>query len=325
MTAAGNDSPTAITEWAADCPQEILAALGVRRDPFTGRHRPPSTRTTCRVLARVDAEALDAAVCGYLAGHAATADPGDLGAQEIIRSEREQRRAAAHQREQQEHPRDPGEPALLPGCAGDGKVVRGAVRPDGTKVNLLAVMSHTHGTVIAQREIPAKTNEIPELADTIEYLDLIGTVVTLDALHTQVETARHLTDTKNAHYLMIVKGNQPTLHDTTAKLLTGKDTEFTATTHVSEDRGHGRRERRTVRTAPATGIDFPHAKQVLRIRRDVGELHGPWTSKEIVYGITDLPPELAGPAQLDIYARAHWGIENRTHYVRSPGVAEPGA
>lgn len=55
---------------------------------------------------------------------------------------------------------------------------------------------------------------------------------------------------------------------------------------------------------------------MLRIRRDVSELNGPWTSKEIVYGITDMPPELAGPAQLHTYARAHWGIENQTHYIR---------
>jgi hypothetical protein len=36
-------------------------------------------------------------------------------------------------------------------------------------------------------------------------------VVTLDALHTQAETARHLIDDKKAHNLMIVKGNQPSL------------------------------------------------------------------------------------------------------------------
>jgi len=44
------------------------------------------------------------------------------------------------------------------------------------------------GCVRAQREIDAKTNEIPELAPAIACLDLIGTVVTLDALHTQAET-----------------------------------------------------------------------------------------------------------------------------------------
>ena len=65
------------------------------------------------------------------------------------------------------------------------------------------------GRVRAQREIDAKTNEIPELAPAIAHLDLTGTVVTLDALHTQAETARHLVEDKHAHYLMIIKGNQP--------------------------------------------------------------------------------------------------------------------
>jgi hypothetical protein len=36
--------------------------------------------------------------------------------------------------------------------------------------------------VRAQREIDAKTSEIPELAPAITHLDLIGQVVTLDAL-----------------------------------------------------------------------------------------------------------------------------------------------
>lgn len=41
-----------------------------------------------------------------------------------------------------------------------------------------------------------------------------------------------------------------------------------------------------MRTAPAYGIDWPHAAQVLRICRDTGPTHGPWTGKEIAYGIT---------------------------------------
>jgi hypothetical protein len=80
--------------------------------------------------------------------------------------------------------------------------------------------------------------------------------------------------------------------------------------------GHGRREKRTIRTAPADGIDWPGAAQVLRIRRDAGPTRGPWAGKEIVYGITSLPADLAGPRHLAVYARQHWAIENRKHYVR---------
>jgi hypothetical protein len=43
---------------------------------------------------------------------------------------------------------------------------------------------------------------------------------------------------------------------------------------------------------------------------------GPWESKETAYDITSLPANLAGPRQLAIYARNHWGNLKREHYVR---------
>jgi hypothetical protein len=82
------------------------------------------------------------------------------------------------------------------------------------------------------------------------------------------------------------------------------------------NRGHGRIETRTIRTATAEGIEFPHGAQIFRLRRDRGGVDGVRTSKEIVYGITSLPADLAGPARLAAYTRGHWTIENRLHYVR---------
>jgi hypothetical protein len=43
FTAAGHDCPVAVAEWAAACSQATLAALGGRRDPWSGRVRPPGT------------------------------------------------------------------------------------------------------------------------------------------------------------------------------------------------------------------------------------------------------------------------------------------
>lgn len=113
-----------------------------------------------------------------------------------------------------------------------------------------------------------------------------------------------------------VKANQPSLLDAITARLAGTDEQFADTTWTDQGKGHGRREKRAIRTAPATGIDWPHAAQVLRIRRDAGPTRGPWESKEIAYGITSLPAALAGPRHLAIYARNHWAIENREHYVR---------
>jgi DDE_Tnp_1-associated len=91
FTAAGHDSPVAIAEWAAACSQATLAALGGRRDPWSGRVRPPGARTFSRVFARIDAEALNAAVHGYLdALDGVPAGP----LPEVTAHEREQRRSA---------------------------------------------------------------------------------------------------------------------------------------------------------------------------------------------------------------------------------------
>ncbi|MER6824644.1 hypothetical protein ABT352_01465 [Streptosporangium sp. NPDC000563] len=51
------------------------------------------------------------------------------------------------------------------------------------------------------------------------------------------------------------------------------------TGYTESDRGHGRSERRTVRTALADGVDFPGAVQVMRIVRHVADLRGSGSSK----------------------------------------------
>ena len=312
FTAVGHDSPSAIADWACGCSQEILVILGGRRDPWTRQVRPPCERTFRRVFTRVDAVAFNDVVHGYLAALPQAA----LDAlPETARHEREQRRAAAQARR-------PAVPGLLPQAAADGKTARGAVRPDGSQVHLLSAFHVGEGRTLAQREVAAKTNEIPELSPCIEGLDLAGMVLTLDALHTQRETARLLREDKGAHYLMIVKANQPTLLEQVTDALKGPDPDFAGTSWAEEGKGHGRREKRSIRTAPADGIDWPHAAQVLRIRRDTGPTTGPWASKEIAYGITSLPADCAGPRHLAIYARQHWGIENREHYVRDKTFGE---
>ena len=108
-------------------------------------------------------------------------------------------------------PRPPApEPGLLEQAAADGKTVRGAVRPDGSQVHLLSLFD-----VTGVRARPAgnrrQDQRDPRTGPAVAHLDLTGAVVTLDALHTQAETARYLVEDKHAHYLMIIKGNQPSL------------------------------------------------------------------------------------------------------------------
>ncbi|MER7645182.1 transposase [Streptomyces sp. NPDC126522] len=93
----------------------------------------------------------------------------------------------------------------------DSKTVRGARPADGTQVHLLAAMTGT-GLVTAHREVDGRTNEITVFQPLLAGVDLAYTVVTFDALHSQTAHARFLVDDKKAHYIAVIKGNQPLLH-----------------------------------------------------------------------------------------------------------------
>jgi len=62
--------------WVADAPPQVLAALGVLRDPRAGRFEPPDEATIRRVLEATDADALDAAVGSWLAAWSRAGDQG---------------------------------------------------------------------------------------------------------------------------------------------------------------------------------------------------------------------------------------------------------
>jgi GNAT superfamily N-acetyltransferase len=100
----------------------------------------------------------------------------------------------------------------------DGKTLRRAHDANQKPPHLLSAILHQEGIVVAQREVGEKTNEIPELPRLLEPLPLAGTVVTVDALHTQEATARYLVEEKKADYLFTVKDNQPTLKQDIADL-----------------------------------------------------------------------------------------------------------
>ncbi|MEU4234599.1 ISAs1 family transposase [Nonomuraea sp. NPDC026600] len=223
---------------------------------------------------------------------------------------REQRRVT---RRQITHPAPAG---LLPAAAIDGKACRGARTADGGCIFLVGAISHERGVVLGQSQVASKRCEGPAARTLLSQLEVAGMVLTLDALHTTKATARLITGQLNAHYVLILKGNQPLTRAAAHALLSGPDADWTQTTAIDDDSGHHRRERRTIRTVEVTGELFPGARQAFRLRRDVGEIDGPWTSKEIVYGITSLPTDLAGPAHLNHYERAHWTVENRLHWVR---------
>ena len=74
--------------------------------------------------------------------------------------------------------------------------------------------------------VDTKTNEIPVARQLFPELDLKGRFVSLDALHTQTETARDLVLEAGADYLLTAKDNQPTVHQNIEKLVPAPKADF---------------------------------------------------------------------------------------------------
>lgn len=97
------------------------------------------------------------------------------------------------------------------GVALDGKTLRGSRDGEKKGIQLLSAVVHGSGVVVAQMRVSDKTNEIPCVKPLLAALNLEGSVVTADALHTQKETTRYLVEDKKADYVLTVKENQPTM------------------------------------------------------------------------------------------------------------------
>ena len=150
----------------------------------------------------------------------------------------------------------------LRAVAVDGKTSRGARRADGTRVHLLGVAEHG-GRLLDHLEVDVKHNETSHFTELLGPVDLAGAVVTFDALHTVRANLDWLVSEKNAQYIAVVKRNQPLLHAQVRALPWRQVPAGSAT----RERGHGRAETRTLKAAHVSGLDFPHARQAIKITR----------------------------------------------------------
>jgi predicted transposase YbfD/YdcC len=242
---------------------------------------PPCESTIRRVLQRVDPDVLDQAVSAWLA-------------------------------------------ACSPPRAGwavfslDGKTSRGARCLDGRAGHLFAALDQVSGVVLGQRSVDPKTNEINAFGPLLDRLDITDSIITADALHTQRAHADYLRG-RGAHYILIVKGNQPSLH----RQLRSVPWKQVPAADTTSNKGHGRVETRTVKLIeiPA-GIAFPNAALAIQITRTRRPFAHKRVSRETVYAVTDLTYDDTTAAELADAIRGHWSIENRLHWIRDVTFAE---
>jgi predicted transposase YbfD/YdcC len=219
--------------------------------------------------------------------------------------------------------------AIMPSTSGtriaiDGKLARrshdrGADRPP---IDLVSAWATDARLVLGQVAVADQSNEIPAVPALLALLDVTGSVVTLDAMHCQTETA-HAIRTGGADYVLALKGNQPLTHDAVETFFAEAVREqWRGVPHerlVTEDAGHGRLEtRRYWTTTDAAllaylnpdGDTWPDLACVGMVERErTVDGH---TSRETRYYLSSLAGDVGAFATV---VRGHWGIENTQHWV----------
>jgi predicted transposase YbfD/YdcC len=307
FTAAGHDRLTAVGQWIARASQDDLARLRAPYDPVTGRFRAPDEKTIRTVLDRVDPAQLVRALLGPRSRVRTAPDGSPSRAVRDYRVRRRKQRTL-----------EAGRPSLR-AVAVDGKTSRGARRPDGSRVHLLGVCEHagSGGRFLDQVEVDVKHNETSHFTALLERLDLGGTVVTFDALLSVRANLDWLVTGKKAHYVAVIKKNQPLLY----RRLKSLPWKQIPTGNVTRDQGHDRIETRTMKAAHVDDLDFPAARQALKITRWRQSRSSGKISRENIYLVTDLTSAEADAAALAWLAREHWGIEVH-HHIRDVTFSE---
>ena len=208
----------------------------------------------------------------------------------------------------------------------DGKTLKGSFDHlnDRKAAHVLSAFASDAALILAHREVAGAPGEIPAVPTLITELGVSGVLFTADALHCQKDSFTRAAETDNG-LLVQVKQNQPTLHETLARLC-AEHHPFDS--HETVDRRrHGRQEHRLVEafdTAGQLNAEWqPLIACVARVSRLTFEKDtrsGLWPSREeIGYYACQIRLDAETLARA---VRSHWGIENRDHYVRDVTLGE---
>lgn len=206
--------------------------------------------------------------------------------------------------------------AGLAHVAVDGKSARRAKKATFAGcLHLAEAWAVENRLVLGQRSVNEGSHEIAAIPELLASLDLVGSVVTIDAAGCQKEVVKQARR-QGGDYLVCVKGNQKSLRDAVCRAfgracdagLAGCDS------HAEEGSGHGRSEERYVTVIhdpeglPEGWEGVGSVALACRERRVKGQANQSGGH----YYLSSLK---VSAAELAGYIRRHWGIENGLHWV----------
>jgi predicted transposase YbfD/YdcC len=211
-----------------------------------------------------------------------------------------------------------GDPDII---AIDGKTSRRTHnRSKGREpLHLVSAWAARQRLVLGQQAVDEKSNEIKAIPLLLERLMLKGALVTIDAMGTQVEIAETIIE-GGGDYCLALKGNHPVLHADVERFFADPEADELPA-HTTIDGDHGRIEER--RHVVCHDVEW-----LFSDRRYADEPRFPGLA---MIGMVENRVERGGgiagerryyicSARLDAETfaravRAHWGVENRLHWV----------
>jgi predicted transposase YbfD/YdcC len=204
----------------------------------------------------------------------------------------------------------------------DGKTSRRShARGQGREpLHMVSAWATRQRLVLGQEATQAKSNEIAAIPLLLERLELTGALVTIDAIGTQTTIAEIIVR-RGGDYLLALKGNRLATHDDVVRFFDAPSADMIGPVHETVDSDHGRLEQRRHvvchdvqwmrsdrRYADEPG--FPHLAMIAMVESRTER--GAKVERQRRYYLSS--------AKLDAKTfaaavRAHWGIENRLHWV----------
>ena len=213
--------------------------------------------------------------------------------------------------------------AELKTIAIDGKSMRRTFKHSWDKsgmTHIVSAFATDNSLLFSQVKTDSKSNEITAIPKILDFLDVAGTIITIDAMGCQKEIAQKIID-KKADYILALKDNHPDLSSQVKSALDEaiklNFADMSYSYHEQTNAGHGRIETR--QTWITTDIDWlgERAKQwpglaALIVIKSKRQKNGETTENHRYYisSKADLTAEQAALA-----IRNHWKIENQLHWV----------
>ena len=212
-----------------------------------------------------------------------------------------------------------GDPEII---AIDGKTSRRThARGQGREpLHMVSAWASRQRLVLGQEATDAKSNEITAIPALLERLELKGALVTIDAIGTQTAIAETILR-RGGDYLLALKANRPTLHADVAAFFANPPADMIISDATVAECDHGRIEQR--RHTVCHQVDwlwsdrrypdeprFPHLAMIGLVESRTERGGRIETERRYYLSSAKLDPGTFAAA-----VRAHWGIENRLHWV----------